>query len=496
MRKILILSILAPFFFSQTSKAQYDIELNVNKLKDTTCYLVKYTFNYHLWVDTAKVSSKGNIHFKGTKKLDEGLYMLVGQSRNRYFDFIVNNKEPKFSIKTDTNNFVTNATVAHSEENKLLFDYLKFILNKKDEFDNYKKTLTEKDSTEKYRKKSILIEEQVKAYQQNIIKSNAESFIKILLNLQLEPEIPEAPMLQNGRRDSTFAYKYYKAHFWDDTKLNDDRNLRTPFFYEKLKKYLNTIIIQHPDSINSEIDQLLATTKGNKEMFKHILFYGTSNFESSKIMGMDAVFVHLVDKYYRTNQAFWIDSTQLGKMTDRADILKPLLLNNIAPELLMIDTTNLATIEKLGFVGLTNSEDLTKKYYENVETVTRLSKSLHQVKAKYTILVFWSATCGHCQKEVPIIKTVYDKLKAEKVDIEVFAVLTQEEYKEWKDFIIKHNLNWINVADPVHLNNIHKIYDIYSTPVIYVLNANKQIIAKRIGADQIEDIIRHENRKQ
>src|SRR5205814_2298238 len=161
-----------------------------NKIKDTTCYLVKYTFNYHVWVDTSKVSSKGNIKFKGSKKLDPGLYMLVGQSRNRYFDFIVN-KEQKISIKTDTINFVTHAVVLQSEENKILFDYLKFILQKKDDFEQYRKSLTEKDSTEKYREKSKQIEEQVKTYQQNIIKSNPDAFIKDLLVLQLEPEIPE-----------------------------------------------------------------------------------------------------------------------------------------------------------------------------------------------------------------------------------------------------------------------------------------------------------------
>ena len=489
MRKIFVFSVLIFHLFSPSGKAQYDIELNVNKIKDTTCYLVKYTFNYHLWVDTSKVS-KGNIRFKGNKNLDEGLYMLVGQSKNRYFDFIVN-KEQKVTIKTDTVNFVTNAVVTRSAENKILFDYLKFILDKKDEFDKYRKSVTGKDSMEKYRERSALIEGQVKAYQQNIIKSNPGAFIKDLLVLQLEPEIPEAPMLQNGRRDSSFAYKYYKAHFWDDLDLSNDRILRTPFYYDKLKKYLNSVIIQHPDTIDAEIDRLVAKTKGNKDMFKHLVFYGTSNFESSKIMGMDAVFVHLVDQYYKTNQAFWVDSTQLRKMVDRADILKPLLLNSTAPELLMIDTTNLPAIEKLGFIGLTNSEDLTKKYYENIQAVHQLSTSLHQQKSKYTILLFWSATCGHCQKEVPKVKQVYDSLITEKIDVKVFAVLTQEEYKEWKDFIKKHNLNWINVADPVHLNNIHKVYDIYSTPVIYILNEKKQIIAKRVGAEQIADIIKH-----
>ena len=34
--------------------------------------------------------------------------------------------------------------------------------------------------------------------------------------------------------------------------------------------------------------------------------------------------------------------------------------------------------------------------------------------------------------------------------------------------------------------------DIQSTPQIYILDKDKKIIAKRIGAEQVEDFIKHE----
>jgi hypothetical protein len=41
------------------------------------------------------------------------------------------------------------------------------------------------------------------------------------------------------------------------------------------------------------------------------------------------------------------------------------------------------------------------------------------------------------------------------------------------------------------LNNIREKYDVYSTPVIYILDKNKVIKAKKIGSEQIKDIIRN-----
>jgi hypothetical protein len=39
------------------------------------------------------------------------------------------------------------------------------------------------------------------------------------------------------------------------------------------------------------------------------------------------------------------------------------------------------------------------------------------------------------------------------------------------------------------LNNVIEKYDVYSTPVIYILDKDKRIKAKRIGVEQIKPII-------
>ena len=52
-----------------------------------------------------------------------------------------------------------------------------------------------------------------------------------------------------------------------------------------------------PDSINAEVDNMIEKVKNTPELFKYTVWYLTYTYEVSNIMGMDAVFVHLVDNY-------------------------------------------------------------------------------------------------------------------------------------------------------------------------------------------------------
>jgi hypothetical protein len=73
--------------------------------------------------------------------------------------------------------------------------------------------------------------------------------------------------------------------------------------------------------------------------------------------------------------------------------------------------------------------------------------------------------------------------------VEVYAYSIDRDPKDWKKFVREHELHWINVMDS-HLSCDYKDkFDVYSTPVIYLLDEKKKIIAKRIGVDQLDEIL-------
>lgn len=72
--------------------------------------------------------------------------------------------------------------------------------------------------------------------------------------------------------------------------------------------------------------------------------------------------------------------------------------------------------------------------------------------------------------------------------VEVWGVNLEGDQKEWMDYVNEHHLEWINVWDPYNQSNFRKLYDIYSTPVIYILDKDRNIRYKRIDVDQTREL--------
>ena len=143
----------------------------------------------------------------------------------------------------------------------------------------------------------------------------------------------------------------------------------------------------------------------------------------------------------------------------------------------------------MGFEDAKNSAEMTDVYYKNESQITKMYVKLSDIKAKYTILVFWDVDCGHCQKEIPVLLEQYNELLKENKDVKVFSVYMQHEGEKYLKYIAEQKLSWINVYDGAHFNNAIEKYDVYSTPVIYILDQNKKIKAKRIEASQLKNLI-------
>lgn len=478
----------------KNSFAQHDIRINFKNCKDTMVFLAFYQFDKSYLADTCKKVVKGQIVFKGPKKLEKGVYYLVSQEKAKYFDFFVSDPSQKIVISADTADLVKNLKAPASKENDDFFNYIRFITSKNKEFTEIRKQtkgMSSKDSTAFVSEKAKALNEAVSSFEKNFVQQHKGMFVADVINLKMEKEATDIPKASNGRPDSIYIYNYYKNHFWDGVNFQDDGILRTPFFADRVKKFFNNVIVQHPDTIDVEIDRMMAKTKTGSDMHKYLLAYFTPTYEASKMMGFDKVFVHIIDQYFRTGQAKGIyDDKVIENIIKRGDIIKPLLLGSTAPELLMIDTVGYKAIKKMGFDTVKTSNGATKLYYDNIQNLAQVYTTLSSVKADYLLLVFWDVDCGHCKTEIPKLLEEYHNLKKENYDVKVFAVYTQHEFEKWRKYIIENKLDWMNVYDGVHINNIKEKYDIYSTPVIYVLDRNKVIKAKRIGTEQVKDIIK------
>ncbi|MCX6291386.1 MAG: DUF5106 domain-containing protein [Bacteroidetes bacterium] len=445
-------------FSSDVRPAGHEIKVHINGLKDTICYLGYHFGEKQFIKDTTRINKDGWGTFSGKDSLPGGIYLVIMPSKT-YFEILVD--EQKFTIESDTIDFISNFKCSGTQENKLFSEHQKFIVEKSKQSSSLKNRLDankdNKDSTKAIRGEVTALDKEVKAYRIKMMNDYPKSFMAKIFKTMSEPEVPEPPKDEKGNIDSTFQFRYFKLHFWDNVDFSDARMLRTPIFEGKVKMYTTQLTAQIPDSLIASLDTIIEKAKANKEVFKYCVATFTNTYENSKIMGFDKIFVHLAEKYYLSDLAYWADSTLKAKIHERVEKIKPNILFTPAHDLAMPDTA---------FVMHT----------------------LYGLKTKYTVLVFWDPTCSHCKIEIPKLLHYYDSVKT-KISIEVFAVGIESDMEVWKKYIRDNKLDWLNVSDLYNQTNFRNYYDIYSTPVIYLLDDRKRIIAKRLDTEKVSGFI-------
>lgn len=451
-----------------TNKTPMNIKLSVKGLEGSTMILANYYGDKQYVKDTLILDKKGVATIKQDTTYPGGVYLAVFPALgNRYFEFIIS--ESSFSIETDTNDLTGHIKVSNSVENTLFYDDMKFLGKMKTSSDSlgklYKEAKAPADK-EKFRSQLMKVDSLVKNKRNEVITKYPTLFYAKLLKAMKDIDVPDAPRDAKGNMiDSAFQWRFYKTHYWDNVDLLDERLLRCPVFHNKLKTFMTQTIVQVPDSIIAGGEDLIAKTDKKNEVYRYVLTYIFNEMANSKIMGFDAAYVHFGKKYFcKADLTPWIDTAKRFKICDRVTRLEPVLVGKPSQRLILpTDSTEMKW------------------------------SSLQDVKAKYTILSFWDPDCGHCKKEIPVLIEAYHNLKKLGIDVAGYspAIMEIENYKDWQEFIKNNNLDWINVCDSKRHSNFRFEWDIQSTPQIYILDANKVIKARRIGADQVEDYIRH-----
>lgn len=456
--------------------SQYEIKVKINGVSDTVVYLGHHFGEKKYVVDTANIDSKGYAVFKDNEKLlYRGIYLVIMPSQNMtYFEIIVGDNK-KFSIETDTANYVKNMKVKGDKENVIFNNYQKAMIDWQEKMEDLnKKYESNKDNpeeAEKIKQQMTQLNKERISMMNDIIKNNPGTFFAKVLKSLIDIDIPEPPKDEKGNvTDPQFQYRFYKKHYWDNIDFSEHGLLRTPIYEAKLNYFFDKMVIPIPDSVIPDVKNVItkAYDAGDTLMYRFTVSHLLHYFETSKVMGYDAVFVSIAEDWYLNGKAYWTDSAFLAKLTERVEKITPNKLGSIAPNLIRM-------------------QGYDDRYY-----------SLHDIKADYTVLVFFEPSCGHCKKEIPkLMQEFRDTLK--EIGVKVFAVYTQYDRKEWDNFIQEKNLiedGWINVWDgPYPHSKFRDFYDIYSTPVIFILDKNKKIIGKRIGVENIKDLIEFEKKK-
>lgn len=462
MRSIILLSVL---LMSVSSWAQtgYKIDFKIKGLKDTTAYLGYYYGESTYVTDTAKVNHEGEFSFSGKKALLQGVYLLV-MNKTKIFDLVVSHDQT-FALETNTEDYVKNMKVTGDQDNTLFFENMIHNMERGKEADPFVKLIQDSTVQEENKKEAREsfnnITKKVIAYQDDIIKQHPTTLTARILKANKNIEVPEAPKLANGKTDSTFQFRYYKEHYWDNFNLADDAMIRMPrpFYMEKLKDYLTRMVAPQSDSLMKEINKLASIARRNQETYKYLVWMCVVHYQNPEIMGLDAVYVQLFDKYFASKEMdFWINEKTKKNLKDHADQLRLSLIGQTAPNLIMQD--------------------------QNLQP-----KNMYDIKKKYTILFIFDPDCGHCREETPKLVSFYNAHKI-KFDLEVYAVSADTSMKKMRDYIKEMKMPWITVNGPrSYVGSYQKLYDAAQTPSLFIIDNKKKIIAKKPPIEKLDDFL-------
>jgi peroxiredoxin len=440
----------------------YKISVQWKGISDTTLLLARY-YDSNIYVnDTIVLDNKGKGIFSGDSLLNEGLYMLY-LNGDKHVDFILGEKQ-NISISTNNNYLIDSLIVKGAYDSEEFCGYQKFIRRKSTEKN---KILKQLEATEGTSRQSLIeqidaIDDEMSGYIDETIHNAGNSMLGVFIKATKPLNIPKPNISPDHPAfDSIMwfnAYNYRRDHFLDGIDFTDDRILNTPLLRQKLESYFNQVLIQSPDSIIPQAIGLIRKSEPNKKTYQYVSQFLINNSSSSKIMGMDAVFVAVADEVYLSGKASWVDDETIKKIAEEVFLTRPNLIGNKAPELVM--------------------QNIDGEYI-----------SLHQMPSTYTIIVFYEYNCGHCKRDIPgLYNNIFMKYIGDNVD--VFAVCMNDDREKWEEFIEEHELEgWHNVWDPNHQTQFRFKYNTKTSPLIYLLDKDKKIIAKKIDQDNLSKLL-------
>lgn len=468
-QKIITLCIL---FYTTLAWGQngYTIRATIKPFRTGWLYLGYHFGKRQYLMDSARINSQGQAIFKGKERLFGGVYLIIYPRKNGWFEILID-KQQDFSVVTDSADVLSKSQFTNSPDNQVFNQYQRFAQAKGMAVSDLQKKLSSAPNaadSASINAEISAIGKEMQQYRENFIRKNPQSILSAFFRLLLEPDIPPTAKLPGGRYDSLLAYQYYKAHFWDGVSFSDERLVRTPLLEPKLNKYFDNVLVQNPDTLIREADRIITASSTNKETFKYYLATLTDKYVNPVYMGQDKVFVYLFQKYYLTGQAdSWMNEKYKKFIFDRGYSLMANVIGEKAANLELIDSSGRA-------------------------------KPLYSVEANYTIVCFWDPTCSHCQEAVPKLDSLYEH-KWKKQGVAIYGVLVDGGREQWLKYIYEHNLkDWIHVYQTQAMKDadyaanrpgFRQLYDVYQTPILYLLDKEKRIIAKKLSFSQLDDFL-------
>ena len=409
---------------SLVSFSQVKIHGNIKALPFSTIYLTENISGRHNIIDSCIITEKRKYSF--IKELETGYYSLKVSDTN-FAQIIVPNKTEEILINFMSRDLKSSIQVKKSEENKLLWQFMRDRKALKSHMAQVYATKTHFD------KNSI----EYAAFQ-TIEDSLIQEYNIYLLNTYHKHQTTFFAKTIISEYKIENKDDYFKYTFFDDADL-----IRSGIFPRKVTEYLQFKTDFTEDGFISSIDFILMEASANSEVYDFVLNYLLELFND---VGPDIILDYLVEEFVITDGCSDLDvSTVLEK---KLAAYKLLAIGNIAPN-----------------VSIFDSEGTLHSLYDLFSF------------SELTILFFGSSHCQFCKDAHSDLELI--TANTTKGKLQLIYISLDTDLESWKNEANEQPDNWIYLSELKGWDSKStEIFQIHKTPSFYIIDRNAMIISR------------------
>jgi peroxiredoxin len=440
---------------AQSTSAGSQIVADIEGLSAGTMKLVGVYGDRNYLADSCLVDANGHFELKREEALPAGFYTFLLPGMKNFS--ILMGEDQEFQIRAKVNDIMGTIEVEGALEPELFYRNMRFQSAQEPELRQVSAVMrnspADSPQFEQAKARQTELLDERKAHLEEIFQKYPDAFFTTFKRSGQNPDFVNY-YKPNGDMDTLRQVVDYRNRFWDGFDFEDERLLYTPVPGNKLKRYIKDLTPQNRDSLLNVADALIQKVLPYKPYFQFFSNWIALQYENGKTTVMDgeAVYVHIIQKYFTPELAFWDTEENLEKLRKHAWEMEASLLWKKGPDVKAPDQ------------------------YGKMQ-------SIYEKDAQLIVVFMFSPHCEHCQEQAPEIEKLYQKWKDKGVDFYGISVNTTDE--EWQAFLKRFRFSFTNVFDPTN-KAIYAKYYVDNTPELYLLDQDRTIVGKNLHANQLE----------
>ncbi len=429
--------VMGTFSFSQ----DYSISGTISGLESGEIYLMRIQGDKKKIVDTAFTDQTGSFEIALKDDFPVGQYAIFAGPK-KAVELIYNHENIRFV----TSGFTASdqVQIIESVENLIYYDYLSIKGLNLYKLDLLKPLLeyypTDDLFYQEALQKAIQLQQEINTRANKLIEENPNTIVSRFI--QVDRPVFADPQLNEAQQKI-----YLKSNYFNESDFLDTILTRSNILTSKVIGYLSLYQERNLSQEDLEnqlviaVDTVLEKAFANQQVYEFLIDFLIGGFEA---IGFEKGLEHIAS--HNLLSELCVNSERKLELENKMGLIKKLAIGQPAPDF----------------------------------EITALSGStikLSAVNAEKTVLVFWASWCPHCEDILPVFKEYYNPENTTK--LEIIGISIDESESDWKAAVENNGFNWINIAELKGWDGpIIDDYGVVATPVFFVLDKDKKIIAK------------------